>query len=91
MLLILLFSVIQLQLASSTRNFGADCRNENYVSSYDENVGTGLKVLDALRAQTQAIDQNATGVSIKCCMLIIGQDLHKRPVQDFYVSITIIL
>ena len=57
LLSVLLFSVLQIQLASLERNAPTDCEkfNMSYVSFYDEAVSEGIKVLDALTAQSEFI------------------------------------
>ena len=58
-LLLLLFSVLQLQFVHSRRNNAKDCENvAQYVSSYDENIESELKVLDAVRAEKKYIDSD---------------------------------
>ena len=51
---VLLFSVLQIQLTTSfRRNAQNDCKNMLYVSSYDEKIPQGIKVLDAVTAQSR--------------------------------------
>ena len=61
-LLLLLFSVPQLQFVHSQelrRDNTIDCENvAQYVSSYDENIESELKVLDAVRAEKKYIDSD---------------------------------
>lgn len=60
LLSVLLFSVLQIQLATSLekdtsleRDAQKDCNNMSYVSSYNETIPQRIKVLDALEAQSE--------------------------------------
>ena len=55
--LLLLMTAAQFTSSTLTRNRAADCRNKaHFFSTYDDNVHSGFKVLDGLRAQSALID-----------------------------------
>ena len=56
LLLVLLFSVLQIHLATRLvqgRNAQDDCKDTSYVSSYNKMIEKGIQVLDALTAQSE--------------------------------------
>lgn len=55
----LLVSGLQIQLVI-TRDPQKDCEDMSYVSSYDEKISQGVKVLDALKAQQSLINNNVS-------------------------------
>ena len=60
--LMLLVSGLQIQLVITTvtRDAQKDCEDMTYVSSYDEKISQGVKVLDALKAQQSLINNNVS-------------------------------